>query len=137
MRNLKYLFVWAVVATMSSCGVAPDVPPGDVALKVFTAITSGEAQVIKDNIYISDTIQRKSFEYYLDIAMSSQQYNENTASFEEDYTVVSEIIDGERAEVVLTGTNPLGQPVRLTVKLLIIDGVWKVDGDHAVYAIDK
>ncbi|MBR3884680.1 MAG: hypothetical protein IKJ31_08005 [Bacteroidaceae bacterium] len=134
MKKLKLLFI---LALLISCKTTPDVPPCDVALKVFTALTSGEAQVIKDNIYIEDSIQRKSFEHYLDIAMSSQQYDENTATFEENYTVAKETIDGDRAEVILVGDNPLGQPVRLTVKLLIVDGVWKVNGDHAVYGYDE
>lgn len=133
MKILKQLFLMGIAAVAVQCSTAPDVPPGEVAIKVFNAITSGEAQVVKDYMYISDSIQRKSFEMYLDMAMSSQQYRDNTASFEENYTVAQETIDGDSAEVVLTGNNPLGQPVRLTVKLLIVDGEWKVDGDHAVY----
>lgn len=67
------------------------------------------------------------------MAVSSPQYKQNIENFTPSYKVVEEKTDGDKADVVLTGKNPLGQNVRIMVKLLKIDGVWKVDGDHGVW----
>lgn len=116
-----------------SCKEQEQATPGLVALRVFTAITSGEMQVLKDNIHIKDSIKRSTFHDWIDIAKDSPQYKENTAGFKADYTIADEQINGDEAEVILTGTGPLGQKVRITVKLKKIDGAWKVDGDHGIW----
>ena len=73
------------------------------------------------------------FNSTIDIAVKSEQYQRNTKDFTPSYEVAKEVVDGDNAEVILTGVGPLGYKVRITVKLLRIDGRWKVDGDHGVW----
>ena len=108
--------------------------PSNVALAVFEAITSGDTATLRNKLYINDEIQRDVFNDYFKIAIASKQYMENTAQYRPSYTVVSETIEGETAEVILSTKNISGQKVRLTVRLLLDDeGYWKVDGDHGVW----
>ncbi len=120
------------VLFFSACNT-PEKSPGEVAVELYTALTSGDAQAVKDNMFISDSIYRNSFFAYLDIAVASEQYKQNTANFKAAYVVSEEDVNGDEATVVLTGKGPLGQNVRITVKLLLIDGAWKVDGEHGVW----
>jgi hypothetical protein len=130
MRKLAYILLLSVLA---ACAPADVNTPGEVAVKLFSAITLGDNEYVKDNIYISDTIQREVFNSAIDIAVKSKQYKRNTKDFTPSYEVAKEVVDGDNAEVILTGIGPLGNKVRITVKLLRIDGRWKVDGDHGVW----
>lgn len=136
-QRMKKTIIFAsavIVFGATSCNrQQQETAPGEVAVRLFTAITSGEMQVVKENIYMSDSIQRSTFYDWIDAAKNSPQYKENTAGFKADYTVAEEHVDGDNAEVILSGTGPLGQKVRITVKLKKIDGEWKVDGDHGVW----
>ncbi len=108
--------------------------PGEVAVKLYTALTDGESmQYVKDNIYFSDSARHKTFSGYLDIVAASPQYKKNIQKAKVNYSVAEEDIDGDVANVVLVGVGPLGQNVRITVRLLKIDGAWKVDGNHGVW----
>ncbi len=107
--------------------------PSEVTLEVFNGLTTGDTAAIKQNIYITDDIMRASFNDYFRIAAASNQYMETTANYKPVYNIVSETIDGETAEVVLKTKNISGQNVRITVKLLVDEGRWKVDGDHGVW----
>ena len=49
-----------------------------------------------------------------------------------DYKVVSEQIDGDVAYVELSGYTVLKQMTRFSVRLVKVDGAWKVDGDQSV-----
>ena len=49
-----------------------------------------------------------------------------------DYKVVSEQIDGDVAYVELSGYTVLKQMTRFNVRLVKVDGAWKVDGDQSV-----
>ena len=131
MKKIFYLFVLLLFAACG--GVGEGKSPGRVAVELFSAITSGDNEFVKDNIYISDTIQREVFNSAIDIAVKSEQYKRNTKDFTPSYKVAKEVVDGDNAEVILTGVGPLGNKVRITVKLLRIDGRWKVDGDHGVW----
>ncbi|MBR2638791.1 MAG: hypothetical protein IKD40_08130 [Bacteroidaceae bacterium] len=130
MRKIAYSLFFLF---LFSCTPTPEMTPGEVAVRLFTAITSGDSETVKSNIYISDSIQRYVFESTIDIAVASKQYKENTAGYVPSYKVEKEVVDDDRAEVILTGVGPLGQKLRITVKLLLMDGVWKVDGDHGVW----
>lgn len=132
MKKMAYIFVLLLLVACGD-GTGNVTPPGEIAVKLFSAITSGDNEYVKDNIYISDTIQREVFNSAIDIAVKSEQYKQNTKDFVPDYKVEQETIDGDNAEVILTGIGPLKQKVRITVKLLRIDGRWKVDGDHGVW----
>ena len=65
--------------------------------------------------------------------MNSKIKNLSLVKLHELKNIVSETIDGNDAEVVLTTKNISGQNVRITVKLLVDEGRWKVDGDHGVW----
>ena len=130
MRKLAYILLLSVLA---ACAPADVNTPGEVAVKLFSAITLGDNEYVKENIYISDEIQREVFNSTIDIAVKSEQYKQNTKNFTPDYNIDEEVVDGDSAQVVLKGVGPLGQKVRITVKLLRIDGRWFVDGDHGVW----
>ena len=130
MRKIFYILALLFLA---ACGSENVESPGKVAVELFSARTSGDSEYVKNNIYISDEIQREVFNSTIDIAVKSEQYKENTQNFTPSYTVAEESIEGDNAEVVLTGVGPLGQKVRITVKLLRKDGRWLVDGDHGVW----
>lgn len=131
MKKVFYLFMLLLFAACGDAGEGKS--PGQVAVELFSAITSGDNEFVKDNIYISDTIRREVFNSTIDIAVKSEQYQRNTKDFTPSYEVAKEVVDGDNAEVILTGVGPLGYKVRITVKLLRIDGRWKVDGDHGVW----
>ena len=130
MRKIVYILLLSVFAACSSNEIKA---PGVVAVELFSAITSGNSEFVKENIHISDNIQREVFNSTIDIAVKSEQYKENTKNFTPQYKVAEEVIEGDNAEVILTGVGPLGQKLRITVKLLLVDGRWKVDGDHGVW----
>ena len=67
------------------------------------------------------------------MAVASDDYKQRTEGFTPDYKVTSEKIDGDKALVVLEGRGPLGNMLKIDVKLLSVDGKWKVDGDHGVF----
>ena len=122
------LFIGACNGTNSDAN-----KPGKIAVDVYEAITSGDTETLKDNLYISNRQQRETFFRYFDIAISSEQYKNNVKEYTPSYKVVEEKIDGDRAIITLSGINPLGEKVRITVEMLKIDGKWKVDGDHGIW----
>lgn len=132
MRNIATILIVATIFALASCH-RPSRQPSEVAIDLYTALTSGEVDVVKNNIYIADTIQRKAFEGYLDIVASSEQYRENVKDFVPSYSAASETVEGNNAEVILVGMGPLGQKLRITVSLLLVDGEWKVDGQHGIW----
>lgn len=136
MKNYLSVITLFTLFSLLGCGksaVTVANNPGETAVLLFSSITSGNAQVIKDNIYISDEVQRDVFNEWVDMMVASQQYKESTKGYNPSYSVVEEKIDGETAEVLLAGKNPAGQNVQIKVKLLVVDGRWKVDGDHGVW----
>lgn len=122
-----------LVACSETPKITDERTPGEVAVELFTAIVTGQPDVVSRNIHITDKIQLDSFNDYLRIAANSTQYKESTEHYRPVYTVIEEHVDGENAEVVLRAKNIMGQNVRITVKLLLVDGMWKVDGDHGVW----
>ena len=63
MKHLTKIFaVVALVAAVASCGgestSAETVKPGDVAVQLFNAITSGDVQVVKDNIHFDSKVEK-------------------------------------------------------------------------------
>ena len=136
MKKASYFLLCSIIlAAFTNCHrEAQGESPSQVALSVFEAITTADTATLRNKIHINDQIQRDVFNDYFKIAAASKQYIEATAHYKPVYNVVSETIDGENAEVILTTKNISGQNVRLTVKLLLDeDGYWKVDGDHGVW----
>lgn len=131
--SLILTFVLSLIAFTSCNKQVSGDSPAQVAIAVFESITTGDTATLKRSIYINDQIQRDVFNEYFKIAVHSQQYMESTASYKPQYTVVSEKIDGNNAEVILTTKNISGQKVRITVKLLVDEGRWKVNGDHGIW----
>ena len=133
MKKIISAVAAALLLIVVSCGSEPAKSPGEVAIELYTALTSGEADGVKNNIYIADSIQRNVFMSYIDIAFASEQYRDNVKDLEASYSAVDETVNGNNVEVTLVGVGPLNQKLRITVKLLKIDGEWKVDGDHGVW----
>ena len=135
MKSVKYIFFAAFAAlSLFSCGNVNNVEaPSAVALKVYEGLTSGNVKDVTDNIYFVDTLDHTIFREYLEVAVASADYKKRTQGFKSDYKVVSEQVSGTKASVVLEGIGPLGNKLKIDVKLLSVDGRWKVDGNHGVF----
>jgi hypothetical protein len=138
MQMKNFFLVIPVMCVMLSCTgksgtVETDQNPGEVAVAVFNALTSGDVQVVKDNIYFPDEIETISFGKYLDMAVASEKFAERTKGYDADYRIISEKIDGDSAHVVLAGMTALKQKTRFNVLVIKIDGKWKVDGHFSVF----
>ena len=107
--------------------------PSVVALKLYKGLTTGDVKVVNDNIFFQNKIDSTVFRDYFAMAVASKDYQKRTAGFNADYKVVSEKINGDEAVVGLEGMGPLGNYLKINVKLKLIDGFWKVDGNHGVY----
>ena len=136
MRRVKYILLVAAVALFSvACS---DVKgggeaPSAVAVKLYEGLTSGDVKTVTENIYFVDTLDYGVFRDYFQIAVASDDYKQRTQGFKPDYKVDSEKISGDKAFVVLKGKGPLGNMLKIDVKLLFVDGRWKVDGNHGVF----
>ena len=135
MKSVKYVFVAALAAlSIFSCGnVNNGEAPSAVALKVYAGLTSGDVKAVTDNIYFVDTLDHTIFREYLEAAVASSDYKQRTMAFKPNYKVVSEKVSGQNAFVVLEGVGPLGNNLKIDVKLLSVDGRWLVDGNHGVF----
>ena len=138
MKSIKYLFFVATFLVFSlSCSNnqvnSVEETPSVVALKLYKGLTSGDVKAVTENIYFVDTLDYSVFRDYFEIAVASPDYKQRTQGFKADYKVVSEKIDGDKAFVVLAGKGPLGNMLKIDVKLLLVEGRWKVDGNHGVF----
>ena len=137
MKHLTKIFaVVALVAAVASCGGESTseeiVKPGDVAVQLFNAITSGDVQVVKDNIHFDSQVEKEVF-----YAVASQDYKERTAGYTANYEIVSDTITADTAFVKLKGMTALGKMTTFNVRLVRIEGDWKVDGSQAVLHREK
>lgn len=132
---LLYISAFLLLGLLGGCSSSDKASetPGDVAVALYSALTSGDAETVKRYLYISNKQQRSTFFKYLDVAVNSKQYKDNTQGYVAKYSVAEESVDGDTANVVLVGMGPLGQQLRITVKMLMVDGSWMVDGDHGVW----
>ena len=140
MKSIKSFFFTAIVAvSLFSCGnVNTNVngeaeAPSVVALTLYRGLTSGDVEGVTGNIYFSDSIAAAVFSDYFKMAVASNDYKQRTKGFVPNYKVTSEKINGDKAFVVLEGVGPLGNMLKIDVKLLLVDGYWKVDGEHGVF----
>ena len=129
MKTLKNIVLAAVLFMFTACATTP---PDEVAVKLHNAITSGDMSYVKENIYFPDAIDYTVFCEYLDMAAASAQYKRMTAGYKADYRAESTDINGDEAFVTLRGKSALGEDMIISVRLVRIDGCWKVDGNHAV-----
>ena len=135
MRSIKYILLVAIFAFVSfSCNnVNGGENPSKAALELYEGLTSGNVKAVTENIYFADTLDYNVFRDYFKMAVASDDYKQRTQSFKPDYKVVSEKISGDEAFVVLEGKGPLGNMLKIDVKMLFVDGRWKVDGNHGVF----
>jgi hypothetical protein len=117
----------------SDNNVKTDSSPSDIALTLYNGLTSGDVKAVTENIYFKEQLDYNVFRDYFQMAVSNADYKERTKNFTPNYKVTSEQIDGNEATVMLEGIGPLGNMLKITVKLLLIDGRWKVDGNHGVF----
>lgn len=145
MKSVKYIIIVATLAfSFFSCGNANSnagvsenaEAPSVVALTLYKGITSGDVKGVTENIYFVDSLDFNVFRDYFMMAVASDDYKERTKGFTPNYKVTSEKIDGDKAFVVLEGRGPLGNMLKIDVKLLLVDGRWKVDGNHGVFHYD-
>ena len=129
-----------VAVALLACGggksennVKADVSPSVVALTLYNGLTSGDVKAVTENIYFKEQLDYNVFRDYFQMAVANADYKERTKNFKADYKVTSEQIDGSEATVNLEGIGPLGNMLKITVKLLFVDGRWKVDGNHGVF----
>ena len=130
MKNIKNIFV-AVLAVFVFAACRPS-SPADVAVRLHNALTSGDMSYVKEYIYFPNPVDHEVFCKYLDMAAASAQYKERTAGYEADYKALSTDINGDEAFVKLQGVSALNEKMLITVRLVLVDGVWKVDGNHGV-----
>ncbi len=135
MKRIKYIFIFALLAVVSfSCGNGNDGgKPSAVALELYEGLTSGDVKAVTGNIHFQDTLDYAVFRDYFQMAVASNDYKQRTQGFKPDYKVTSEKIKGDEAFVVLEGVGPLGNMLKIDVKLLLVEGRWKVDGNHGVF----
>jgi hypothetical protein len=135
-RYTKFFALVALLLAVVACGedeVRVDkTNPGDVAAQLFNSITSGNVEFVKENIHFDTKVDKQVFDKYLDMAVASEDYKERTANYKADYVVVSETVDADTAHVDLKGMSALGKMTTFNVRLLKVDGKWKVDGSQAV-----
>ena len=137
MKDRIGIFLMAAVAlVMAACGGEKEPvdtrKPGDVAVQLFNSITSGDTWFVKSNIHFNSQVEKEVFDEYLDMAVASDDYRERTAGYRADYKVVSEEVDADTAHVSLKGMSALGKMTTFNVRLIKVNGLWKVDGSQAV-----
>lgn len=140
MRSIKsFLYVAMFALSLLSCGNGNNSANGDsespsaVALTLYKGLTSGDVKGVTENIYFAQKSDYKVFCDYFNMAVASDDYKQRTEGFTPDYKVTTEKVDGDKAFVVLEGRGPLGNMLKIDVKLVSVDGQWKVDGDHGVF----
>lgn len=140
MRNIKSFLCVAIFAltlfSCANCGGSANgnsESPSAVALTLYKGLTSGDVKGVTENICFAQQSDYKVFCDYFNMAVASNDYKQRTEGFIPDYKVTSEKINGDKAFVVLEGRGPLGNMLKIDVKLLLVDGQWKVDGDHGVF----
>lgn len=131
-KEMKRIFlVFVILFSFMSC--EKEAMPGEVAVRLFNGLTSGDAAAVKENIYFADRIEYDTFCAYLDMAYDSKDFAERTKGYKADYKVLSEDINGDSAYVVLLGKTVLAQNTRFNVLMVRTDGRWKVDGRFSVF----
>lgn len=132
MKRKGFFLSILLVSFALSCGNRVVCEPGEVAVELFNSLTSGEAEIVKRNIYFADEVEREFFGEYLDEAVASSDFAERTKGYTADYKVLSQSIQGDSAFVELRGVTVLGEMTRFNVLLVKVDGEWKVDGRFSV-----
>lgn len=131
----KILYAIAVVITLYGCNVTT--PPDEVAVTLFNALTSGDMQYVKENIYFANYVHYDAVCDYVDMAVKSNDYKTRTAGYKADYKAVKTTYEGDVAWVELQGVSALGRSVTTVARMLFVDGRWKVDGDYTVFHPQK
>ncbi len=129
----KILQLLPALAFLVACGGGEPLDnrqPAEVAMQVYAFIASGEAGVVKQDIYFPNDDEREVFERYLSIVEASGGYKPGFSRV--DYEFVSEEVSGDTAVVEFRGVNAFDKTSTVEVKLIKVDGAWKVDGSQAI-----
>ena len=132
------LFAIATVMFFAACGNKNkfEESPSEVALKLYNGLTSGDVETVTENIFFEDSLDYNLFRDYFKMAVTSEDYKKRTEGYKPEYEVKSEDIDGDVAIVKLEGIGPLGNMLKIDVRLVAVGNRWKVDGNHGVFHSD-
>lgn len=133
MAAFAALLLSACTGSDGTARVKAENSPSVVALTLYKGLTSGDVKAVTENIHFKEQLDYNVFRDYFEMAVANEDYKKRTRDFTADYKVTSEKVDGNEATVLLEGVGPLGNMLKITVKLLLVDGCWKVDGNHGVF----
>ncbi len=114
-------------------GCTRTTPPDVVAVNLFNAITSGNVEYVKENIWFSQESDYKAVNDFLDIVVASSDYKQRTEGYTADYRAVRVNYEGDEAWVELQGRNVIGERIITLVHLLYINERWMVNGEQSVF----
>ncbi|MFI3297196.1 MAG: DUF4878 domain-containing protein [bacterium] len=129
MKKLVYLFaVMAVVFTFAACGGGSSNSPKAVAEEYMSYSEKGNFDKVMKITYYSENVSDDDKKQIAEMAKSMYESQPETVA--ESYTFVEEVIseDGQTATVKFDKVLVSGKEKTETVKLILIDGKWMIDG---------
>lgn len=117
-----------------SCGKEEAAPPtpGEIAVNFFSSITSGDVKAVRDNVVFRNAKEEQMFDSYLEKLFIPNVGKQAPRGHDAAYKIVSEEIKNDTAYVQLQANGVADKVVKMKVRLLNAEGVWKVDGSQAV-----
>ncbi len=125
----RFFIVLLAVFSFVACKVTP---PDEVALRFLKALTSGDVNYAKENIYFPNKSDYAFVCEYLDMVAKTDKYKSGVAEFKTEYRVAKCLYEGDEAFVELIGKNITGNYDVVALRMLRIDGRWLVDGKQSV-----
>ena len=134
MRYLFRTFMLLLLPVAVSCGKEEAAPPtpGEIAVNFFSSITSGDVKAVRDNVVFRNAKEEQMFDSYLEKLFIPNVGKQAPRGHDAAYKIVSEEIKNDTAYVQLQANGAADKVVKMKVRLLNAEGVWKVDGSQAV-----
>lgn len=131
MKNVLKIFLLCISSALfAACSqpVAPDV----VAVRLFNAVTSGDMDYVKENIYLSHREDINVVNEFLTMMASSPEFKKRTEGYTADYRATAVNYAGDEAWVELKGKGVSGEMITTITRMVFVDGRWLVDGDYSI-----